>query len=99
MAEPRISIDLNGADDGWTALVRVGDRASQTQHRVTVRRATYDAIAAGNVPPEELVRASFRFLLEREPKESILREFDLDVIGRYFPEYRGEIAGYFEPQA
>jgi hypothetical protein len=64
-----------------------------------VRRATYDAIAAGNVPPEELVLASFRFLLERERKESILREFDLDVIGRYFPEYRREIAGYLEPRA
>jgi len=30
--------------------------------------------------PEELVRRSFEFLLQREPKESILREFDLAVI-------------------
>ena len=37
--------------------------------------------------PEELVRRSFEFLLERESKESILREFDLSVIQRYFPEY------------
>jgi len=35
------------------------------------------------------VRESFRFLLEREPKESILREFDLSVIKRYFPDYDG----------
>ncbi|MBL7183234.1 MAG: hypothetical protein ISS50_02165, partial [Anaerolineae bacterium] len=41
--------------------------------------------------PEDLVAESFRFLLEREPKESILRSFDLMVIGRYFPEYRREI--------
>lgn len=39
----------------------------------------------------DLVEASFAFLLEREPKESILREFDLTVIGRYFPEYEQEI--------
>jgi hypothetical protein len=38
------------------------------------------------------VTESFRFLLEREPKESILGSFDLTVIGRYFPEYEREIA-------
>jgi hypothetical protein len=30
--------------------------------------------------------------LEREPKESILRSFELTVISRYFPEYEREIA-------
>jgi len=39
----------------------------------------------------DLVEASFAFLLEREPKESILRDFDLIVIGRYFPQYEQEI--------
>ena len=28
---------------------------------------------------------------EREPKESILREFDLTVIGTHFPDYEREI--------
>ena len=36
---------------------------------------------------EALLAASFAFLLEHEPKESILRRFDLPVIERYFPEY------------
>jgi hypothetical protein len=31
------------------------------------------------------------FLLEREPKESILTEFELPLIGRYFPEYEPEL--------
>jgi hypothetical protein len=31
------------------------------------------------------------FLLKREPKESILRSFDLTVISRYFPEYEREM--------
>jgi hypothetical protein len=47
--------------------------------------------AAPGVTPERLVEASFAFLLEREPRESILREFDLSVIERYFPEYEAEI--------
>jgi len=38
---------------------------------------------------DELVRASFDFLLAREPKESILKAFDLAVIKRYFPDYDG----------
>lgn len=34
---------------------------------------------------------SFFFLLAREPATSIMREFPLDLIGQYFPEYREEI--------
>jgi hypothetical protein len=40
---------------------------------------------------ETLVRASFDFLLDREPAGSILPSFDLSVIARYFPEWRGEM--------
>jgi hypothetical protein len=36
---------------------------------------------------EELLEASFEFLLEREPASSILARFALPVIERYFPEY------------
>lgn len=46
--------------------------------------------------PERLVRQSFDFLLEREPATSILREFSLDVIGRYFPEYPEEVRARLE---
>ena len=35
--------------------------------------------------------ASFEFLLEREPATSILREFSLDIVSRYFPSYPAEI--------
>jgi len=35
--------------------------------------------------------ARFKFLLEREPNTSILSEFDITVIKRYFPEYEKEI--------
>jgi hypothetical protein len=99
MAEASISAELSDRGDGWTALVRVDEGGTQTQHRVTVRRPTFDELSTGVVSPEELVLASFRFLLEREPKESILREFDLDVIGRYFTEYRRAIGDYFDPRA
>lgn len=41
--------------------------------------------------PEAVVRESFAFLLEREPATSILPEFSLPVIARYFPEYPSEL--------
>ena len=40
----------------------------------------------GAQPPTG-VEAAMRFLLDREPKESILAAFDIDVIRRYFPEF------------
>jgi hypothetical protein len=46
----------------------------------------------GRCSPEECIRTSFEFLLEREAKESILTEFDLPIIGSYFPEYERELA-------
>ena len=62
-----------------------------TSHTVSVPAGYPDSLGCGHVAPEELVRASFEFLLEREPASSILRNFSLDVISRYFPDYPAEI--------
>ena len=78
------------AGDGWECTVTVRD-GSETHHRVRVSRADLARLAPGASDPVNLVEASFAFLLEREPQESILREFDLTVIARYFPEYEREI--------
>lgn len=64
-----------------------------TVHRVTVDPEVHERLTNGSVPPAELVRESFEFLLEREPNTSILSSFELPVIGRYFPEYEREIRG------
>jgi hypothetical protein len=71
--------------------VRVTESGSETSHDVTVNPRDYTKLTNGKVEPDELVRRSFEFLLEREPKESILTRFDLSVISRYFPEYESEI--------
>ena len=56
-----------------------------SRHRVTVPDRF------GDEDLERVVRTSFQFLLEREPASSIMREFSLDVIQRYFPEYEDEL--------
>lgn len=72
-------------------LVTVRDGRGQSLHHVTLAPDYYQKLAGGRVSAEELVRRSFEFLLEREPKESILSQFDLSVIARYFPDYEREI--------
>jgi hypothetical protein len=62
-----------------------------TSHEVSVPTGFAASLGYGHVAPGELVRASFEFLLEREPATSILREFSLDVISQYFPGYPAEI--------
>lgn len=71
--------------------VRVIDGETETLHRVTLKPADYQRLTEGKVEPTELVRRSFEFLLENEPKESILPRFDLSMIGRYFPQFEREI--------
>jgi len=66
-----------------------------TKHNVTLTEEYYFELTAGAVSPEELVEESFAFLLARESNTSILSEFDLTVISRYFPEYEREIKSKF----
>lgn len=73
--------------------VRVDEGGSSTEHQVTVAAGDLEGLAAGR-SASDLVEASFRFLLDREPKESILSRFELGVISRYFPEYRDKVAEY-----
>lgn len=76
--------------EGSVYRVRVEQGDSKTEHDVTVTEADVARYAPG-VTPEKLLAASFEFLLAREPKESILRRFELPVIARYFSEYPREL--------
>jgi hypothetical protein len=74
--------------DLYRVEVRQGD--SETVHDVTVTTGDLTSFAQGR-GATELLEESFRFLLEREPKEAILPRFALPVIARYFPDYPAEI--------
>jgi hypothetical protein len=85
----RIAVDRL---DDTRYRVTVQENGSATQHDVTVTREHVERYAPG-ATPERLLEASFEFLLAREPKESILRNFELPVIARYFPDYPVAIRG------
>jgi hypothetical protein len=80
-------IHVEPASAGYS--VRITEGGSETQHRVTIGDAA--ELAAGYPSEADFVRACFEFLLAREPKEQILRTFEIPVISRYFPEFEGEI--------
>jgi hypothetical protein len=93
-----IAVECTTAGDGWICTVRVEDPGGKsTSHEVHVTRADLERFAPATDHPADLVRRSFTFLLAREPKESILRSFDLPVIERYFPEYEREIRAAAPP--
>lgn len=70
-------------DEGTTSSMHV---VTATEKQVSLLCESCDA--------EQVVEASIRFLLDREPKESIMNQFDLDVIASYFPEYAVKIGEY-----
>ena len=79
--------------DVLTFDVHVKEPDGETHHRTTLSRADRERLGA-RMEPETLVHSAFRFLLDREPKESILRRFDVSVIERYFPEFFREFPHY-----
>ena len=86
-----IDVRCQRTETGWRCDVRVVDEQSASDHTVTVAPADLERLDPVASDPNDLVRRSFEFLLEREAKESILRSFELPVIGRYFPEYERRI--------
>ena len=71
--------------------VEVNDEGASTAHRVVVPDDFLEELGLAEVDPAEVVQESFGFLLDREPATSILRDFSLDQISRYFPEYHDEL--------
>lgn len=75
--------------------VEIREGRGASRHTVTCDPVLFQRLAgAHGVGAEAFVEAVFAFLLEREPKESILSRFDVSVVSRYFPEFEGEIGAY-----
>lgn len=75
----------------YTFSVIVKEGNTYTTHVVEVNHNNYLRLCNGEIPVEILIERSFEFLLDREPKESILNNFNLKIISSYFPEYEREI--------
>jgi hypothetical protein len=93
--QPRMKIDVVRADveqflSRFTVTVALDD--DPASFTVTLSGADWERLGRGYRAPEDLVAATFRFLLERESLGEILPSFDLSQVARFFPEYEFEIA-------
>lgn len=89
-----IDVKRTASDDPNEFEVTVTEGSTQTHHRVTMADTTYRKLSNGAASPERVIEAAFAFLLEREPKESILSRFDVTVVSRYFPSFEKEVGRY-----
>ena len=89
----QILVNTIPAEQAWNFEVTVRESGSETVHRVNMTKAAFKRFTQGKTcTPAEFVKKSFEFLLEKEPKESIFKKFEITVISQYFPEYAEEIA-------
>ena len=64
---------------------------SSTEHIVLLNDRFHQDVTNNKLTKIELITHSFKFLLNRESNQSILKKFNLEVISQYFPEYIDEI--------
>jgi hypothetical protein len=89
-----IKVIQTGQADPLEFDVVVKDTDSEMKYHVTMSRDDYRNLTGETVPASRCIEAAFHFLLDREPKEAILKRFDVRVITQYFPEFEAEISSY-----
>ena len=85
------ALDITAAGAHRYDVVVTDESGHETRHIVEVPEGLLAELGLAETQEPLLLRASMRYLLEREPPSSILREFSLDVITRYFPDYPTDI--------
>jgi hypothetical protein len=77
------------APNEYGVEVEEGDEI--TGHKIRLPETFLDDLLLTDVDQELIVRETIDFLLEREPATSILPEFSLEDVSRYFPEFPEEL--------
>ena len=85
----RSSISIEKRNDN-VFEVTVTDSVTTT-HTVTVTDQSLTDLTDNNTTKTQLLEFSFNFLLDREPNTSILSSFDINVISKYFSDYKDEV--------
>jgi len=78
-------------EEGWTFFVEIGTGDGLVEYFVDLDRDYWTKLTDRRVEPAELIRLTFKFLLEREQKEIILKKFNMADITGYFPQYEYEV--------
>lgn len=71
--------------------VEVTEGTLTTSHLVRVPPSLLDDLGLFEGDAPSIVRETIGFLLDREPATSIMAEFSLDDVSRFFPDYLEEL--------
>ena len=93
MSEPLVIITPRPGS-AFTFDVIVRDLRGESRHRVTIEANEAERWAKLGADPSRWAEAVMRFLLDREPKESILSAFDMRIVRRYFPGFDDAFPSY-----
>jgi hypothetical protein len=82
------------AEEAFTFDVIVRDPDGESRHLVTIGADDAELWSKLGASASRGVEAVMRFLLDREPKESIMNAFDTAVVRRYFNEFDDAFPAY-----
>lgn len=83
--------ETNQREEGWTFLVELGHGYDLVEYRIDVNREYWAKLTSCRIEPAQLIEMTFKFLLDKEPKEMIMKKFNLSDINQFFPQYEREI--------
>ena len=83
--------ETNQKEEGWTFLVELGHGDNLVEYYVDVDRDYWTQLTGRRTEPTQLVEATFKFLLDKEPKEMIMKKFNISEVTQFFPRYEQEI--------
>ena len=83
--------ETNQSNDSWTFLVELGHGDNLIEYYIDVERDYWTQLTSRRIEPAGLIEATFKFLLEKEPKEMIMKKFNLSEVIKFFPQYENEI--------
>ena len=83
--------EMNQSDNGWNYLVELGYGDGLIEYMVEVDVAYWTRLTGRRIEPDELVKMTFNFLLDKEQKEMIRKKFNLAEVVGSFPTYEDEI--------
>lgn len=90
--DPIAIVNKEELENGWRFVVEIGSHEeTKVGFGVQVNKDYWQELTLGKFPPERLVKESFRYLLAKEPKTSIIRDlgnnFSLQNIQTMFYSY------------
>lgn len=81
-----ITVKPLDSDNGWRYKVFLEEDGERRIYDVSLCKKFYAKLDT-KASQEEVVKQTFCFLLDNEPKESIFHSFEIKTVSRYFPKF------------